>query len=131
MGNRKDIETIADIRLLVDTFYGMVRHNALIGPVFNNAIQDRWPEHLDKMYRFWQTVLLGEHTYGGSPFPPHAPLPIEEAHFNTWLGLWRDTVDSLFEGEKAEEVKWRAEKMAAMFLSKITYYRHHPSKPLR
>ena len=58
-------------------------------------------------------------------------MPLEQKHFDTWLGLWRKTVDSLFTGEKAEEAKWRADKMAIMFLSKLEYYRNNPSaRPL-
>lgn len=126
-----DITDIDDIRLLVDTFYGDVRNDKLIGPIFIGAIGNEWPAHLDKMYRFWQTVLLGDHTYFGSPFPPHSRMPLEQKHFDTWLGLWRKTVDSLFTGEKAEEAKWRADKMAIMFLSKLEYYRNNPSaRPL-
>jgi hemoglobin len=82
------------------------------------------------MYSFWQTVLLGEHTYYGSPFPPHAQLPIEQQHFDTWLKLWHETLDEHFTGAKAEEAKWRGDKMAAMFLTKISYYRNHSSMPL-
>ena len=116
-----------DVRLLVDTFYGKVREDRLIGPIFIGAIGDHWPAHLDKMYRFWQTVLFEEHTYYGSPFAPHARMPLEMRHFETWLGYWNATVDQLFEGEKAGETKWRAAKMAEMFLSKIEYYRNNPS----
>lgn len=126
----QDISTIADIRLMVDTFYGKVREQPLLGPIFNGAIGGRWPEHLDKMYRFWQTVLLEEHTYYGSPFPPHANMPLDQRHFDAWLELWHQTVDGHFTGPKAEEAKWRAHKMAGMFLSKIEYYRHTGSKPL-
>ena len=75
MSMKKDILTIEDIRQLVDRFYEKVRANNLLGNIFAERIQDRWPEHLEKMYRFWQTVLLGEHTYYGAPFPPHAQLP--------------------------------------------------------
>jgi hemoglobin len=125
MSHKKDITGLEDIKLLVDTFYQQVREDALLSPIFNGIIQDRWPEHLEKMYRFWQTVLLQEHTYFGSPFPPHAKLPVEQLHFDTWLQLWYSTVDSLFEGEKAEEAKWRGDKMALMFLSKIEYIRGH------
>ena len=64
----KDISTIEDIKLLVDTFYQKVRENEMLSPIFNSIIQDRWPQHLEKMYTFWQTVLLQEHTYFGSPF---------------------------------------------------------------
>ena len=128
---KHDITNIDDIRLLVDTFYTDVRSDKLIGPIFIGAIGNQWPSHLDKMYRFWQTVLLGDHTYFGSPFPPHSRMPLEQKHFDTWLGLWKKTVDDLFTGEIADEARWRADKMAAMFLSKLEYYRNNPSaRPL-
>ena len=118
-----DILDIEDIKNLVDTFYGKVRQDELIGPIFNNQIQDRWPQHLAKMYTFWQTVLIGPHTYFGSPFPPHAKLPVEEIHFERWMELFTGTIDELFEGKIAEEAKWRAGKMAEMFQIKINHYK--------
>jgi hemoglobin len=62
-----DILNLDDVKLVVDCFYGKVRQDEQLKDVFNNVIQDRWPAHLEKMYRFWQTVLLDEHTYHGSP----------------------------------------------------------------
>ena len=85
---KKDILSIDDIKLLVNTFYDKVREDYLIGPIFNERIQGLWPQHLAKMYTFWQTVLLGEHTYYGTPFPPHAQLPVEKEHFDRWLTLF-------------------------------------------
>ncbi len=126
----KDIQNLDDIKIMVDNFYGKVREDALLKDVFNNVIQDRWPEHLDKMYRFWQTVLLDDHTYYGSPFVPHANLPVERDHFDRWMKLFYETVDGNFAGEKAERAKWQGERMAEMFLSKITYYRNNESIPL-
>ncbi|SEG35710.1 group III truncated hemoglobin [Algoriphagus boritolerans] len=79
--NKSDILDLSDIRVLGDTFYGKVRKDALLKDIFEDVIQERWPEHLEKMYRFWQTVLLDQHTYQGSPFVPHAHLPVEKAHF--------------------------------------------------
>ena len=124
---KNDIQNLTDIKLLVDTFYGKVRENALLKDIFNNIIQDRWPEHLAKMYNFWQTVLLEEHTYYGSPFVPHAKLPVELEHFDKWLLLFNATVDDLFEGEKAEKAKWQGQRMAQMFHSKIEYYKDNSS----
>ncbi len=121
MKKKTDILGIEDVRLLVDNFYGKVREDSLLGPVFETVIEHRWPQHLEKMYRFWQTVLFGERTYSGAPFPPHAPLPIGAAHFERWLQIFRENTDSLFEGEKSEEAKWRAEKMAIMFQMKIEH----------
>lgn len=127
---KKDILTLEDIRLLVDTFYGKVREDELIGSIFNERIQDRWPQHLAKMYTFWQTVLLGEHTYFGSPFPPHAKLPVEKIHFERWLNLFLQTLDELFTGEIAKEAIWRANKMAIMFQYKIEHYKNNQAKSL-
>ncbi len=127
---KADILTLDDIKLLVNSFYDKVRDDQLIGPVFNERIQDRWPEHLAKMYTFWQTVLLGEHTYYGSPFPPHAQLPVEHHHFQRWLSLFSDTLRELFTGEKAKEALWRADKMAEMFEYKIEHFKNNSSKSL-
>ncbi|MEO7216049.1 group III truncated hemoglobin [Mucilaginibacter sp.] len=126
MEDRPPILTIDDVKLLVDTFYERIQADALLGPVFNEVIQDNWGTHLEKMYRFWQTVLLGEHTYFGTPFPPHAKLPVEHKHFATWMALFTKTVDELFAGEKADEAKWRAGKMAEMFEYKIAWFKKNP-----
>lgn len=121
---KQDILTIDDIRELVDRFYEKVRASELLGKIFDERIKDRWPEHLEKMYRFWQTVLLGEHTYYGAPFPPHAQLPVGHDHFSKWLELFNVTVDELFAGDKAEEAKWRAARMAEVFAAKIMLYQN-------
>jgi hemoglobin len=128
--DKKDIHSLDDIKLLVDTFYDKVKEDTLIGPIFNERIQNRWPEHLDKMYTFWQTVLLGEHTYYGSPFPPHTQLPVEHHHFQRWLSLFSQTLTELFTGQKAKEALWRADKMAEMFQYKIEHYKNNPMKSL-
>jgi hemoglobin len=126
MDNKHDITSLDDIKLLVDTFYTKVAEDTLLGPVFNERLGDSWLPHLEKMYTFWQTLLLQEHTYNGASFPPHARLPIDEKHFNEWLNLFTATVDSLFAGEKADEAKWRAGKMAEMFQYKIAYFKNNP-----
>jgi len=123
MDNLKDIETLQDIKLLVDEFYAKVREDELIGKIFNDIIQNRWPEHLEKMYSFWQTVLLGEHTYTGKPFVPHLKMPVEKEHFDRWLELFFETVDRLYEGKKADLAKWQGNRMAEMFQLKIEYFR--------
>ena len=127
---KNDISNITDIKLLVDTFYSKIREDQLLKDIFNDKIEDRWPQHLEKMYTFWQTVLLEEHTYYGSPFVPHAKLPVILEHFEKWLLLFNATVDDLFEGEKAERAKWQGQRMAEMFHSKIEYYKNNSETPL-
>lgn len=127
---KKGIQTLDDVKLMVDTFYGRVQEDDSIGPIFDSKLAGRWPEHLEKMYTFWQTILLDEYTYQGRPFPPHAQLPIEAAHFERWLQLFDQTVNDLFEGPVAEEAKSRGRKMAALFQVKLDHIRQSPFKPL-
>jgi hemoglobin len=120
----KDITNLEDIKILVNTFYSKVQEDELIGPIFNQKMAGRWPEHLEKMYRFWQTILLEVHSYSGSPFPPHKQLPVNKDHFNRWMKIFTATTDSLFIGPLAEEAKLRAKNMAEMFNYKIEYFRN-------
>ncbi|MFI5451379.1 group III truncated hemoglobin [Pedobacter sp. UC225_61] len=118
---KKDIENIQDIQQLVAAFYEKIQKDVLLGDLFAAKIGD-WPKHLEKMYRFWETVLLEQHTYSGSPFLPHATMPLTGQHFDRWLAIWKETINLYFQGIKANEAKWRGEAMAAMFLAKIEFY---------
>lgn len=124
MVEKSEIVSLEDIKRMVNLFYGKVRKDDLLGDIFNEVIQDNWPAHLEKMYRFWQTVLLEEHTYNGSPFAPHVKLPVQGKHFDRWKQLFFDTVNENFSGDKAEEAKFRATKMAEMFQLKIDYFQN-------
>ncbi|MCD8528824.1 MAG: group III truncated hemoglobin [Chitinophagales bacterium] len=85
---KKDIQTIDDIKLLVDSFYSKVQNDEHLSLIFNPIIGNRWAEHLEKMYRFWDTVLLSGSSYFGSPFIPHAKLPVSSIHFKQWQTLF-------------------------------------------
>jgi hemoglobin len=52
---KQDIQTLDDIKVLVDQFYTTIRNDTLLGPIFKERIQDNWAMHLEKMYSFWQT----------------------------------------------------------------------------
>lgn len=107
-----DIVQREDVKILVDRFYDKVKTDPLLGPVFNHV---DWPHHLPIMYDFWSSILLGDQSYRGNPLQKHLHLGIGEGHFGRWLILFKETVDENFEGEKAEEVKMRAQSIAGVF----------------
>lgn len=111
-----DIAQRDDVRLLVDKFYDKVKSDKLLGPVFSHV---DWPHHLPTMYDFWSSMLLGDQSYKGNPLQKHLPLAIGRDHFNRWLELFKETVDENFKGEKAEEVKLRANSIAGIFQYKM------------
>ena len=41
-----------------------------------------------------------------------------EAHFQQWNALFNETVDELFTGKKAEEIKQRARNISAVLMYK-------------
>lgn len=71
------------------------------------------------MYSFWSSMMLGEFSYQGNPFEKHANLPIKQEHFSQWLNLFIQTVDENFKGDKAEEIKERAQSIARIFQHKM------------
>ena len=79
-------ETIDErlIAKLLRAFYARVRVDPLIGPIFNERIQD-WEPHLARIGDFWSAVMLRTGRYQGQPMRLHLPLPIDATHFDRWL----------------------------------------------
>lgn len=83
----------AYISLLVDEFYRRIRADETLGPIFEEAIGDRWEYHLPRMKSFWASVALNAGTYSGQPVPAHKKLnQVQQSHFQTWLALFRQTL---------------------------------------
>ncbi len=116
---KRDIENEEDIKQLVDTFYDHVNTDDMLGPVFNDFAKTDWAHHLPVMYSFWSSVLFGSMAYKGQPFPKHMPLPIGREHFARWILLFVSTVDELYEGNKAEEIKLKAKSIAQVFQMRL------------
>jgi hemoglobin len=113
---KKKIENREDVSLLVRTFYSKVRKDDLLGPIFNDIIKD-WETHLELLTDFWETNLFYAKKYFGNPLHTHIEVDrkrdntINELHFGTWINLWVQTLDELFEGEVASIAKNRARHM--------------------
>lgn len=100
------------IRRMVDTFYGRVREDEVLGPVFEERIGSDWEAHLDRMVDFWSTVLLASGRYRGNPIESHRRIPgLSSAHFDRWLALFRPVVQEVYGGGLAEDVFGRALRM--------------------
>jgi len=109
---------------LVHEFYDRVRLDPMLGPVFAERIKD-WGPHLAKMVDFWSSVALMTGRYHGQPMPKHLPLPIEAAHFERWLDLFRATATEVCPPAGAEWVIERAERIASSIHMNILDARGH------
>lgn len=108
----QDINNEADIRNLVNAFYGKVRQDELLAPVFEPVIGEQWDHHLERMTDFWSTLLLYTKKFSDDPLTKHLPLALTKEHFDRWLLLFHGTVDDLFQGQIAENAKKRANSIA-------------------
>lgn len=96
---------------LVRTFYGRVREDSLIGPVFEARVED-WEPHLQAMCAFWSSVTLLTGRYHGQPLRKHLPLPVDGRHFDRWLDLFEATAREVCPPEAAIYFVDRARRIA-------------------
>jgi hemoglobin len=106
--------TEAEIGLLVDAFYARVQRDAVIGPIFNEQIED-WPAHLALLKDFWATVILAAGSFKGNPLETHLKLKLEPRHFERWLGLFRETALEVLPRESAEVFIEKSQRIAETF----------------
>lgn len=113
------------ISALVDRFYGKVRQDPLIGPVFAARITD-WSAHLPRMKAFWRSVLHNSGEFSGNPMRKHVVMDeVEEAHFARWLELFYATLRELEPDAAAtREVGSRARMIADSLLTGMAMHRH-------
>ncbi|HWD57679.1 MAG TPA: group III truncated hemoglobin, partial [Stellaceae bacterium] len=99
------------ITALVTRFYGKARRDSLIGPLFEEAVED-WDEHLAKLSDFWSSVMLTSGRYKGNPIAAHLKQPIEPEFFERWLALWQETTGEVFGPEAAAQFQFKAQRIA-------------------
>lgn len=122
---KKDIANRDDIILLINSFYEKVKKDQVIGYIFNDVAKVNWKKHLPVMYDFWENVIFFTGAYTGNPMTAHKQLhqktPLNAEHFQEWIKLFTQTVDELFEGDKAELTKQRAISIATVMQLKIVH----------
>lgn len=111
----------AFIDLLVETFYARIRVHPTLGPVFAARLDGRWPQHLDKMKRFWSALAFKSGAYGGKPAQAHTGVDgITEPLFLDWLALFAATLHEI--GPTSEAKIWfmtSAERIARSLVASL------------
>jgi hemoglobin len=119
---KPDIKNRSDIEKLVNVFYDKIKTDAKIGYLFTEVAKVNWEKHLPKMYDFWENILFSTGNYNGNPMGKHKELhqksEMNQGHFQHWNALFDETVDALFSGIKAEEIKERARNIAMAMMYK-------------
>lgn len=122
---KQDISTRNDIDKLVKHFYDKLLSDSILQQIFINTVLSDLDKHLTKIADFWDSILLDADIYRGNVTEVHINLDkkfrLNEIEFNQWLFHWKNSVDELFEGEKAELAKFRAQSIADIMQYKLQY----------
>jgi hemoglobin len=114
------------IRRLVHAFYGKVRQDPQIGPIFNREIDD-WDEHLARLCDFWSSVLLMSGRFKGQPMAVHTQLAdIGPAHFARWLELFHETAGEVCPPQAAALFRAKADQIGESLQLGIAFSRGEP-----
>ena len=104
--------TESEITTMVHAFYAEVRRDSMLGPIFNEHVDD-WDQHLAKLVDFWSSVLCGTRRFAGAPMPKHAALPgLTPELFERWLALFRATTAALPNQAMGERAYLLAQRIA-------------------
>lgn len=121
---KKDITDREDLLKLLTQFYDKLLDDRSISYLFTEVAKIDLHHHLDILVDFWDSILFQSDTYRKNAMQPHIILhqqsPLQKHHFETWLGYFNETVDELFEGEKASLAKERALSIATVMQIKIS-----------
>jgi len=121
--HRPDLTTPADVRQLVQRFYGQVAQDDVLQHQFTTIAAVNWNEHIDTLTNFWSRILFGLGDYRGNPLASHERVhdraPFTADHFHRWLELFSDTVDAGWSGANADKVKRVALKVAKLHSLKL------------
>lgn len=103
---------------LVDEFYGRIREDDLLGPIFAERISE-WPAHLERMKSFWRSVLFNSGEFAGNPMSKHIEITgLEEHHFTRWLDHFYATLRTL--SSQPESIRLVADRARAIADSLLT-----------
>ena len=84
--------TPEQIDRVVAVFYAAIRRHEVLGPIFGRHVTD-WPEHEEKIARFWRNAILYERSYDGNPMRTHMQAgDVKAEHFAPWLMLFDETL---------------------------------------
>ena len=110
--------TVEKIREMVELFYSRTQKDDLLGPIFDEIVQD-WDAHYEKMTRFWSSATMHAGTYSGRPIEAHKFGGLTIAHFDRWVEMFVQTTADVFSQNDAAIFADLGKKMATNIAMRI------------
>ncbi len=125
MVEERDIETRADLEVVLARFYDTALADEAIGKFCTEVVPLHLPTHLPLILDFWESVVFGTRGYSKDVMRIHRHIhnlaPISKAHLDRWYHLFSTTVAEHFSGNKATLMMQRARSIATMMDIKLNH----------
>ncbi len=114
-----------NVEKLVRAFYPKVLKDEVLSPFFiaklgNDIENPAWKAHLKLIIEFWKMVALGFDEYDRNPLQPHLNMQgISREAFSSWLKLFHETADELFDETASRYLKDKSSEIADNFMRKL------------
>ena len=90
-----------------------------ISKLGNDLQSDTWKQHIDILTNFWAMIGLQDDQYQGNPMMAHFDLPLNKEMFSSWLIMFFEIIDAMYEENIGVIFKSRAENIASNFMRNL------------
>jgi hemoglobin len=117
--------TKENINEMVISFYSKIlKEDNDVAKVFisklgNDLQSDTWKQHIDILTNFWAMIGLQDDQYQGNPMMAHFDLPLNKEMFSSWLIMFFEIIDTMYEENIGIVFKSRAENIASNFMRNL------------
>jgi len=117
--------TKENINEMVITFYTKIlKEDGEVAKVFKDKLGDdinskEWQEHIHILTNFWAMIALQDPEYQGNPMRAHFDLPLSREKFGSWLVMFFEVIDAMYERDLGMIFKSRAENIASNFMRNL------------
>lgn len=125
MPEKKDIGSREDLVKMLTAFYQKAFQDELIGRFFIEVVPLDLAIHIPVIADFWEAIVFNTHGYRKNVMEVHQHIHhlsnIKKEHLERWVKLFTETIDEMFEGEKATLMKHRARSIATLMDIKLNH----------
>lgn len=116
--------TKENLKEFVNKFYTTILKDDVVGPFFIERLGDdmsneKWTLHLNTLNEFWSTMILRDGNYYGAPFPPHVTMDLKRETFYSWLTIFNDVLDEMYEPTATMQMKDAGSTIANNFINRL------------
>lgn len=122
-----DICSRKDIHFIITEFYKKLIADEKMFSFFEEIVKsNHLDDHIDTITDFWEDILLYTSNYSSNVMQKHLDfdkkIKFTKEHFTNWLNYLTVTIDDNYEGQNAQNMKYRASSIAMVMQVKFKLY---------